>query len=129
MKFLVYNCISWIVRDQLCGHGYDAVHVRYYGLQEAEDIDIFRLASQERRIIISADTDFGTLLADTRAVSPSVILFRGHTERKPAAIAQKLLDIFNDVSIQEALKTGAIIIIMNSKIRIKSLPIKVIRPN
>ncbi len=41
MKFLVDNCISWIVRDQLRGQGYDVVHVRDYGLQEAEDIDIF----------------------------------------------------------------------------------------
>jgi hypothetical protein len=59
------------------------VHARDYGLQASSDEEIFEPASEEGRIVVSADTDFGTLLAALRTRRPSVLLFRRGTERRP----------------------------------------------
>jgi predicted nuclease of predicted toxin-antitoxin system len=63
-RLLVYNGgKKKTYAEGLKSAGYDAVHVREYGLQGSEDHVIFDRAAREDRIIVSADTDFGTLLA------------------------------------------------------------------
>jgi predicted nuclease of predicted toxin-antitoxin system len=52
------------------------LHVRDLGMQAATDEEIFDLAAREGRAIVSADADFGTLLALRRTAEPSVVIFR-----------------------------------------------------
>jgi predicted nuclease of predicted toxin-antitoxin system len=73
VKFLIDNALSPAVGEALAAAEHDAVHVRSLQLHAASDEEIFDLAAQEGRVVVSADTDFGTLLAIRKSASPSVI--------------------------------------------------------
>jgi predicted nuclease of predicted toxin-antitoxin system len=121
MKFLVDNALSPRLAELLNAAGHDAVHVRNRGLQRASDSDLFDLAVHEGRTILSADTDFGTLLALRRETRPSVVLFRGRTPRRPEWQASLLLTNLHMISRE--LDSGAIITMYESRLRVRRLPI------
>lgn len=97
------------------------VHVREYDLQSARDREIFDRPDPEDRIVVSADTDFGTLLATRRANAPSVLLFRHGTERRAQRQAESLLA--NVDAVAADLEAGSGVVIETGRIRVRSLPI------
>jgi predicted nuclease of predicted toxin-antitoxin system len=120
MKFLIDNALSPLVADGLLKAGYDAVHVRDIGLHDASDLIIFRSAEESDRIIVSADTDFGTILALRDQSKPSVILFRRGSQHRPDQQVSLLLS--NLPSINNELLDGSVVVIEQHRLRIRSLP-------
>lgn len=76
MIFLIDNALSPIISQGLRDAGFESFHVRDISMHTASDLSIFEFALQNNHIIVSADTDFGTLLALKQYMKPSMILFR-----------------------------------------------------
>ena len=121
MRFLVDNPVSPLVAAALRRDGHDAVHVLDYALQAASDATIFERASQEDRIVVTSDTDFGLLAARTGIRKPSIILFHHSFPHRP--IEQAAILVRNLPPLSGALEQGSLVVLESHRIRIRSLPI------
>ena len=90
-------------------------------MQAATDVEVLTRAEHEARVVVSADTDFGTLLAARRTRSPSLILFRGGVSRRPEQ--QAALPLANLPAVRDDLETGGVVVIEPGRIRVRRLPI------
>ena len=121
MRILVDQCLSPDFAAALTSAGHDVVHVRDFGMERAPDAEVLELARAQDRSLVSADTDFGTILAQTSAARPSVVIFRRMTRRRPSDQAALLLANLSEISA--ALDEGCVVFIEEGRIRVRSLPI------
>lgn len=122
MKFLVDKNTSFRLCRLLDDAGHEAKHVDDVGLGAALDDEILEFAAVDGSVIISSDTDFGTLLAFRRARTPSVILTREISTMAVPLLARLLLA--NLPSIAEALVEGAVVAIGPGGVRVRRLPLR-----
>lgn len=120
LKFLADMGISYSTVEWLREQGYDTKHLRDEGLQKLSDDKIIIKAKDEGRIILACDLDFGDLMAASKDIFPSIIIFRLHnlTSR---SINHQIEKILPDISTE--LIKGSVIIVEENRYRIRKLPI------
>lgn len=121
MRFLVDENLSRRLPELLAAYGHDAVHVADAGLRSASDDEVLQAARRNDRILISADTDFGTLLAMERADGPSVILIRRITNRRVLPLAAVIEA--NLAELAADLEAGCVVVFDADRIRVRRLPL------
>lgn len=121
MKLLLDANLSPEVARLLREAGHDAIHVRDIGLLSAPDPEIMQAAAKEGRILLTADADFGALLALGSLAAPSVLLLRSADHLRPAEQAE--LIAVNLPQIAEDLEKGAIVSLTRDRLRVRELPI------
>jgi predicted nuclease of predicted toxin-antitoxin system len=120
VRFLVDNALSPLIAADLRQAGHNAVHIREIGLTSAADSLIFERAAAEDRVLVSADADFGTLLALRHSSKPSVILFRLENRGTPSHQSELLR--LNLASLQDSLQQGCIAVLEDRRVRVRYLP-------
>ncbi|HWF48001.1 MAG TPA: DUF5615 family PIN-like protein [Bryobacteraceae bacterium] len=120
LRFLIDNALPPRLAILLRENGHDAVHVRTYGMQAAQDEEILARTLQEDRIVVSADSDFGTLLAMQEAALPSFILFRETRLLAPRDYLDLLLPVLP--ALEPELLSGCVAVFRNGRLRVRRLP-------
>ena len=121
MKLLADVGISMGTVRALRQQGHDIVHLREEGLQRLPDPEIMEKARDEERVVLTFDLDFADLLALGLSDSPSVVIFRLRDET-PASVNPRLLEVLDER--REELEKGALIVVEESRYRMRRLPIE-----
>jgi predicted nuclease of predicted toxin-antitoxin system len=120
MKFVIDMNLSpsWV--QAFIEQGWDAVHWSTIGAVSASDEEIMVWAKENDHIVFTHDLDFGTILAATKAKSPSVIQVRTQ-DTAPDTLKSFLFAAVSQY--QHLLQSGALIIIDQRKSRARILPL------
>jgi predicted nuclease of predicted toxin-antitoxin system len=119
VRFLVDESLARRVAALLADAGHDAIHVSDRELLGETDETVLATAHQEDRVVVTADTDFGTLLALSPSPQPSVILLRrpGRRAEQRAGAVLAAID-----AVGTALDEGALAVVEPTRVRVRMLP-------
>lgn len=120
MRFLADAGISPRTVEFLTGLGHQAVHVRDLGMQQATDDEIVVRAAADGAVIVTFDLDFGDILALGVRDRPSVIILR-LTNQRPDRVNPRIGSVIAERQLE--LESGALILIEDSRYRLRTLPI------
>jgi predicted nuclease of predicted toxin-antitoxin system len=121
VRALLDNNLSPRLVPLLAAAGWDVEHVGSLGLERAHDTTVLATAREAGWVLISADTDFGALLAASRATAPSVVLVRRVSGRRADALARLL--VANLPPLAADLDAGSVVVIGDENVRVRRLPI------
>ena len=121
MKFLIDMPASPELVPWLQERGHEAVHAQDINLGTASDSIIMNRAATEERVVITADLDFGTLLAQSGSDTPGVILFRGgnYSEVEMRNLVARVLE-----AVKPDVLKHSIAVVDKRRIRVTRLPLK-----
>lgn len=110
--------VEWVA--ELGRQGWSAVHWSAVGDPRAEDSVVMEWARVNGYVVFTHDLDFGTMLALTHATGPSVVQLRGQ-QVLPEDIGPILVAAIRQH--EAALAAGALVVIDESKSRVRVLPL------
>jgi predicted nuclease of predicted toxin-antitoxin system len=122
MRLLVDANLSPKVAAGLRDAGFEAMHVADLDLLAATDDQIFDRAVDDGFVVVTADSDFGMLLALRRSATPSVIHLRHIAELPPDAHLDLL--VANLPAIAGDLDRGVIASMSPSRLAVRDLPLR-----
>jgi predicted nuclease of predicted toxin-antitoxin system len=120
LRFLLNMNIPRLLGRFLETAGHSWRHIADLGLYKEEDRAVLAVAKGSEEIIVTHDLDYGHLLAFSGDTRPSVIIVRQRNIH-PRAVFETIHR--NWEVCGPALRTGAIVIIEEGALRIRSLPI------
>lgn len=120
MRFLLDQNQSPAMVPLLAAHGHDAVHVREVGLSSAPDRVVLATAAEQGRVLVSADNDFSSLLAQLGSRAPSLMLLRRQSGRRAAEVVTLVIANLN--AVEADLAAGAVVVIDSDRVRVRRLP-------
>jgi predicted nuclease of predicted toxin-antitoxin system len=120
MKFLIDMNLSpeWV--GYLARAGFEAVHWSTVGAADAADTEVMQWAVTRSYILLTADLDFGAILAATQGTRPSVIQIRSDL-LTTGAIGAAVVTAIRQT--EQELLTGALISIDAGRARLRILPL------
>lgn len=89
-------------------------------MQAAKDEEVLLRALHEGRVLVSADSDFGAILAAQEAEHPSFILFRDPNLLVAADYFRLNTSAFP--ALEQELDTGCVAVFRNGRLRVRKLP-------
>lgn len=119
-RILLDQGIPYSTMKLLKEAGWDVVHTVDIDMSRATDREIIEYAQREKRICITLDADFHTILAVNGMSSPSVIRVRQEGLRG-VDMANLLKQIW--AQIESQLEASALITVTDDAIRIRKLPV------
>ncbi|MCI0703564.1 MAG: DUF5615 family PIN-like protein [Planctomycetia bacterium] len=109
---------DWI--PVLTAAGHNAVHWSAVGDIHALDPELMEWARNNNHLLLTHDLDFGTLLAQTHASKPSVVIIRAD-DPSAATVGNQVLDAICQHATD--LAAGALVIVDTRRSRVRILPI------
>lgn len=120
MRFLLDANLSPLIAARLTEAGHETKHVRDVDLRHASDEQIMDFAAEHGFVVVSQDTDFTNLLHYRKASGPSLVLLRNLSEVTAAQVSALILG--NLDQFEAALVKGAVVSIVDDRIRVRRLP-------
>jgi predicted nuclease of predicted toxin-antitoxin system len=121
MKILIDMNLSPVWAAYLNEAGFEAEHWSNIGAFTAADSEIMAWASERDYVVLTADLDFGAILAATQANRPSVIQVRSDN-LAPHAIGDAVTAAIRQMEAE--LLQGALVSVDAERARLRVLPIR-----